>query len=83
MPRFTAEQKEQAYNLLYRHVRDTNDDPTIIEGAGMATSSELLEQLKARVVLGEELSEVDLLNARNTLSADEQAELRAFIGEES
>lgn len=41
----------------------------------------LLDQLKARVILGEELSPVDLFNAKDTLSKAEQDELDALFEE--
>lgn len=44
-----------------------------------AKSHALLDQLKARVVTGETLDGPTLLNAKNTLDVNDQAELAAFL----
>jgi hypothetical protein len=83
MSRYTTEQHDWADQVLNSHTHRLkalgDETPEIVVGH---PTGNLLDQLKARVITGETLSEVDRLNARNTLSVDEQAELRTFLNED-
>jgi hypothetical protein len=85
MPRFTKAQKEAAYAVLYHHVSglDSQNPEHPMEAIQpQGDSYGLLEQLKARVTLGETLSPEDLQVAKTNLTADEQGELQKFLGDE-
>jgi hypothetical protein len=81
MPRFTKEQKDWAYRVLGVGQHEHSPHVQAWSPEGPTGDQTLLSQLKARVITGEELSSVDLLNAKNTLSAAEQAELATFLKE--
>lgn len=86
MPRFSKAEKEWAQQVLAPknehspHVQAYSPSATWVEST--YGSSHLLDQLKARVIVGETLSQADLLAAKSQLTAAEQAELRKFLGDE-
>jgi hypothetical protein len=80
--KFTKQEKAWADGVLHGYVKavERGDQTAAINtGGGIAPSSAFLDILKARVIEGQTLSKEDLLNAKNTLSASEQAELKTLL----
>lgn len=81
---FTDTERAWADDVLHGHVKGLKKlgdrTPAVQEFVSNYTH---LELLKARVINGETLTDQDLFNARNSLSVADQAELHAFLKENS